>query len=79
MHKPNDYLDIRAWSLNMGSYEYYIKDQQAKAAADGAPVNAIYFSIGRGRWVTADEITSETTKERHERRMSRIRKYKREV
>lgn len=40
--KPQDYKHIAAWGRMMGSYAYFIKDQQNQAAEDNAPVDAIY-------------------------------------
>ena len=52
--KAGDYKFIAAWGQNMGSYQYYIQNQQAEALADGAPITVIY-KAHNGRWVTVDE------------------------
>lgn len=36
------YPYIRAWGIDMGSFDYYIKDRSAEAAEDGAPDDVIY-------------------------------------
>lgn len=60
MPKPSDYKHIRAWGEMMGSFEYYIKNQQEQAATDNAPLTAIYK---RGdKWSTFDEVESEATR-----------------
>jgi hypothetical protein len=60
MPSPNTYKYIRAWGNFLHSYSYYIHDQQQKAAADNAPLNAIYK---RGnKWVTVDEIQNKENK-----------------
>lgn len=50
IHAPKAYKAIRLWGKNLGSYEYYIKGEQAKASHDGAPVDAIYFNDTIKRW-----------------------------
>jgi hypothetical protein len=61
--KPADYLHIAVWGRQLGSYGYYIADQQEKAFKARAPINAIYEKWGvagpTGMWVTADEIASD--------------------
>lgn len=59
--QPKDYRHIRAWGLMMGSFEYYIKEQQEKAFADGAPLDAIYKR--GGTWALYSEVESEVTRE----------------
>lgn len=60
MNHPKDYKHIRAWGKFMGSYEYYIQNQQNEAADDQAPLDAIYK---RGeKWTLYSEVESETTR-----------------
>lgn len=62
---PADYKHIAVWGRILGSFEYYIVGQQAKAHAAGAPITAVYEKYdtnGRGptgEWVTADECSEE--------------------
>lgn len=49
--KPSDYLHIRAWGMRLLSFEYYIVDQQERAFAAGAPIDAIYERDGVWRTV----------------------------
>ena len=56
-YKPSDYKCIAIWGNIMGSYGYYIKDQQAKAAKSNAPLLAIYERDGV--WTTADQVENE--------------------
>ena len=58
MAKPNEYYHIKAWGQYLGSYSYYIKGEQEKAAADNAPINAI-SKKSDGIWSTADDIRNE--------------------
>lgn len=60
-HKPREYKHIRAWGLMMGSFEYYIKQQQAEASEDNAPLDAIYKR--GGTWFLFRDIENEQTKE----------------
>jgi hypothetical protein len=41
-HAPAEYVAIKQWGAYVGSFAYYWQDQQAKASADGAPLDAIY-------------------------------------
>lgn len=43
MTKPTEYEWIRRWGRAMGSYDYYIVEQQKQAAADGAPLDSIFW------------------------------------
>ena len=69
MSKPSDYVWIRLWGRQLGSYDYYIENQQAKAAAMNAPLTAVFEKHkdgGRsyeksGEWATAEEITNPDT------------------
>ena len=50
------YQAIRIWSQHIGSYEYFIEDQQAQAEASGAPLTAIYKREGANTWTTIADI-----------------------
>jgi hypothetical protein len=54
--KPSDYVEIAKWGHRLGSMHYYIQDQQLKAFADKAPLNAAYFSDKENRWITTDDV-----------------------
>lgn len=54
--KPRDYRHIEVWGLRLGSHRTYIHDQQVMAAADGAPLDAIYKRDGK--WITARDVTN---------------------
>lgn len=58
------YRHIVAWGSMMGSYAYYVNDQVARAEADGAPENAVFYSTDEDRWKTYDEVKSLSTRER---------------
>jgi hypothetical protein len=58
MNKPSDYLAIRFWGVRLGSFSYYIKREQERAAIDNAPLNAIYYREDVG-WRTLDDVTNE--------------------
>jgi hypothetical protein len=53
--KPSDYVAIARWGKRLGSYDYYIHNEQAQAFRDNAPINAIYK---RDDWHTAETITN---------------------
>ncbi|MEJ7807552.1 MAG: hypothetical protein WKG03_16705 [Telluria sp.] len=59
--QPEDYKHIAVWGRQLGSFHYYIKAQQERACAAGAPINAIYEKYdsrgATGVWVTVDEYT----------------------
>ena len=57
-----DYKYIRAWGISLGSFDYYIENQIAKAKEDNAPQTAIYKRQD-GTWATFEEIKREDTKE----------------
>lgn len=59
-NKPTDYKHIKAWGQFMGSYDSFIEMEQFNAAADDAPLNAIYKS--GDKWYTFDEIENEETR-----------------
>lgn len=52
---PMKYKYIYAWGKYMDSMDYYIEEQQAKAEAENAPLNAIY-KRREGDWATMDSI-----------------------
>jgi hypothetical protein len=45
--KPSDYLAIAVWGKRMGSFIYYIRDQQERALREGAPIDALYERDGQ--------------------------------
>ena len=51
MHKPSNYLHLRAWGIRLGSFNSYILQQQYLASEDNAPLNAIYRDTD-GSWIT---------------------------
>jgi len=53
-YKPHEYVCIAAWGRRMGSFNYYITAEQKKAAADEAPITAIYERDGV--WSVAEDI-----------------------
>jgi hypothetical protein len=55
-HKPKEYIAIRLWGRQMGSYDYYIQMEQQKAAEDNAPLDAIYKRHGTEHWVCVSEL-----------------------
>jgi hypothetical protein len=61
MPKANEYVYIKRWGECLGSFPYYIADQQAKAAAEGAPLTAIYHRDGEG-WHTIEQVTNANTR-----------------
>jgi len=53
-YQPHEYTCIQAWGDRMRSFEYYIVEQQKKAAAERAPITAIYERDGV--WAVAEDI-----------------------
>jgi hypothetical protein len=54
--EPWKYRAIAAWGHSLGSQQYYIEAQQAQAAREGAPVDAIYKDYGTGEWRTMRDL-----------------------
>ena len=61
MNEPKDYRYIKAWGRMMGSFAYYIRDEQAKASKDNAPLDAIYYKSEDG-WHVYSEVTNQETR-----------------
>ncbi len=57
-HQPCEYKAIAFWGSVMGSYQYYINDQQIVAAMEGAPLGAIYQRDSV--WKLLSEVTNPT-------------------
>jgi hypothetical protein len=58
---PADYVQVVRWGRFMLSSDWFIREQQAAAHRDRAPVDAIYRSGDPrqgGRWVTAREVSN---------------------
>jgi len=53
-----NYPFIAYWGFILGSYEYYINSEKAKAKEQNAPLTAIYFSDTKKEWVTAGEVNN---------------------
>ena len=65
MPKAEEYHHIAAWGRVMGSFPYYIRDEQERAAEANAPLNAIHRPKEEGEpWGTADEIKNDELRER---------------
>lgn len=56
MTKPSDYHAIRLWGQNLGSYEYYIANEQLKAVKDNAPLDAIDKDTDTGVWLCVTDL-----------------------
>lgn len=73
--KPEAYKHIKAWGIMMGSFPYYIEAEQARAAAQGAPLDATYQEHSwddTGRWHTFSEVASSETRSRIEAILKRM-------
>lgn len=63
-----DYPWIRAWGWMMGSMEYYIVDEIARAKSSNAPLDAIFRRMTAGgewdgkTWARASEIENSNTR-----------------
>lgn len=62
MYQPQSYKAIEVWGHRLGSYMFYIHDQQRRAAEENAPLTAIYKHQD-GSWVTIADITNLDTRE----------------
>jgi len=67
-HVPSDYTAIALWGEELGSYAYYIEAEQARACAEGAPLNAIYKHDGE--WRTLDQMQNLPLKEKLESQLA---------
>jgi len=52
--RPAQYVAIRLWGAQLGSYEYYVAAEQDKAARMGAPLDALYER--NGEWVCVSDL-----------------------
>lgn len=68
--KPSDYTAIALWGEELGSYPYYIEGEQARACAEGAPVNAIYKH--EGEWRTLDQMQNLSLKAKLEAQLEEL-------
>jgi hypothetical protein len=57
------YEYLYAWDVMMGSFFYYIQENQERAARENAPLDAIYRAQN-GVWMTTCDIQSDQTMER---------------
>lgn len=57
-HEPKEYMAIRLWGKNLGSYDSYILNQQESASRDDAPIDAIYRSH-EGKWKAVSDLAIE--------------------
>lgn len=64
MEARSKYPAIVAWGQQLGSYAYYVDQECLQAAADGAPVDAIYKDSDSGEWRTVAYIRNEVVKPR---------------
>lgn len=53
----DDFPFIEWWGARLGSFDYYIEDQKARAKALNAPNTAIYCN-SKGDWKTIHDISS---------------------
>lgn len=61
-YNPEDYVMIRRWGRMLGSHAWYVYNEQAQAAKDNAPLDAIYK---RGDlWYRARHVENMATRER---------------
>ena len=70
MSNPRDYKHIYAWGMMMSSSRDYIHDEQVRAAADNAPLDAIYKR--QDGWRTMRDVTVFNTIETMKRELARL-------
>ena len=56
------YQLIRIWGQELGSFGYFIENEQAKAESDNAPLEAIYQRDGQ--WVTIHDVNNKDVRRR---------------
>lgn len=61
--RPSDYVWIARWGQYLGSFDYYITQEQERAAGEKAPLDAIYqesrYSPNQpGAWHTISEVSN---------------------
>jgi hypothetical protein len=72
MANPKDYEAIRIWHASTYSLPYYWKSMQERAAAENAPLDALFTSPD-GRWITmADLRADHPFRETFERKARRL-------
>ena len=59
------YLHLIAWYTNhfISTSLWYILKELDRAEEDGAPENATFFSVDKGRWSTFEDIKNEQVKQ----------------
>lgn len=54
--KPSEYIAIEAWGHMLQSYDYYIRQEQERAAQDNAPIDAIYHVHLTNEWKCMSDL-----------------------
>jgi hypothetical protein len=54
---PDEYVGIRAWGKVLGSYDYYIEQEQRRAVRMRAPLDAIYLNSHNDVWVCVSDLS----------------------
>ncbi len=57
MTSPDEYVYIRKWGEMLYSTPWFIREEQERAARDGAPLNAVFLGDDR-TWRTTDDVTN---------------------
>ena len=57
MNKPSDYKALALWHFDSGSYNNYVGMLQEKAAAENAPLDALYYGSRIGRWICMGDLS----------------------
>lgn len=67
MTAPDEYVYIRKWGEMLYSTPWFIREEQERAARDGAPLNAVFLGKDdEGRptaWRTTDDVTNPGVRE----------------
>jgi len=58
--KPAEYKHLAAWGALLHSNPSYVREQQALASFDGAPLDAVFKRDGK--WVRYVDVTSASTR-----------------
>lgn len=57
--KPVEYVAIRMWHQETGSYDGYIRALQLEAHNEHAPPDAIFKRHGTNEWVTVAQLAAD--------------------
>jgi hypothetical protein len=54
---PEEFVGVRAWGRYLGSFDYYIEQEQRRAVRTQAPIDALYYDDKKKAWVCVDSLS----------------------